>query len=822
MSSLNLSTNGPSITKSYQSVVESAPSSGPAAKSITYGQWAVFSVSAPLVTAFQQDSAGKESVLKVQSTGEGELVDLIDEFSDGRIQFAFLKIKDTNTTLSKFVLIGWCGEGVPERTKGYFTSHLAAVSKIFHGYHVQITARSERDLTPEGIVQKVADSSGSKYSAGSTPSARGPPPPAASKPVFNPTRVGGGGAGFNPLTSRSRAAPGQQNVDEDGWGDDAPQVTRTQLQKVDSAYKPTKVNMKELMGQKPEPSRYDGGASSRDAENAGIIGGGYQPVGKVDIAAIRKKAQGSGTVSDDRPTTIKGAYEPTGKVDIAAIRAKAQKPGGEYTSSTSHISPVVTGTSAQSASDPEEPSRSLADRSSAFTQSERLTALPKPKVSNRFSSGGSTFTGTKAPIPGGFDSSPSGPSTAPVGSASRTFADSGGKTPAQLWAEKKARDRGLSGASETQVPSPIPSQPSGSTPTGGEWKSGYTGKSWAAVQTTKTGRSGGTLSAQPTGESDHTPAEHETPSAGGISSIRDRFSGSVPMGAPAPPTGADRSAPSPPPLAMASKPSTGIGARAIPGMLPTRPREDEEEDERAVPRIPTPPVVPRSPTPPTPPSMRPSSPIRVARPVGRGYGEEPMEAPEERLAPVPVPTGMAVPKAGQLADEDEGYQAARQASQNAAAATFGAAQGGGKRALVQYDYEKAEDNEIDLVEGEYVHDIDMVDTDWWQVTNERGQSGLVPANYLELLPEEAPSASISHPIQVPTPEATPPPPAAPAASSGKTATAIYDYEAAEDNELSFPEGATITGVEFPDEDWWSGTYKGKEALFPASYVELDK
>jgi hypothetical protein len=25
-----------------------------------------------------------------------------------------------------------CGEGVPERTKGYFTSHLAAVSKILH------------------------------------------------------------------------------------------------------------------------------------------------------------------------------------------------------------------------------------------------------------------------------------------------------------------------------------------------------------------------------------------------------------------------------------------------------------------------------------------------------------------------------------------------------------------------------------------------------------------------------------------------------------------------------------------------------------------
>lgn len=82
----------------------------------------MFSVAAPLVSAFQQDSS-KESVLKVQSTGgtsfklvlynyihvssEGELVDLIDEFSEGRIQFAFVKIKDPNTTLPKNVLIGW-------------------------------------------------------------------------------------------------------------------------------------------------------------------------------------------------------------------------------------------------------------------------------------------------------------------------------------------------------------------------------------------------------------------------------------------------------------------------------------------------------------------------------------------------------------------------------------------------------------------------------------------------------------------------------------------------------------------------------------------
>ena len=81
---------------------------------------------------------------------EGELEDLFEEFSDGRIQFAFVRVKDPNTSLPKFVLVAWvchesyvldfcrqtkdtqCGAGVPERSKGNFTSHLAAVSKILH------------------------------------------------------------------------------------------------------------------------------------------------------------------------------------------------------------------------------------------------------------------------------------------------------------------------------------------------------------------------------------------------------------------------------------------------------------------------------------------------------------------------------------------------------------------------------------------------------------------------------------------------------------------------------------------------------------------
>lgn len=65
MASLNLSINGPSIKSSYNGVVSAPP---PSSNSPTYAQWALLSVQAPLMNAFQ-DSGAKESILKVESTG---------------------------------------------------------------------------------------------------------------------------------------------------------------------------------------------------------------------------------------------------------------------------------------------------------------------------------------------------------------------------------------------------------------------------------------------------------------------------------------------------------------------------------------------------------------------------------------------------------------------------------------------------------------------------------------------------------------------------------------------------------------------------------
>ncbi|XP_037589932.1 src substrate cortactin isoform X5 [Cebus imitator] len=55
---------------------------------------------------------------------------------------------------------------------------------------------------------------------------------------------------------------------------------------------------------------------------------------------------------------------------------------------------------------------------------------------------------------------------------------------------------------------------------------------------------------------------------------------------------------------------------------------------------------------------------------------------------------------------------------------------------------------------------------------------------------------------------------------GITAVALYDYQAAGDDEISFDPDDIITNIEMIDDGWWRGVCKGRYGLFPANYVEL--
>ncbi|CEH13588.1 Drebrins and related actin binding proteins [Ceraceosorus bombacis] len=103
--------------------------------------------------------------IKVDTLASGSLDDALFDFSDGSIMYGLIRVVDPNSNLPKYVLINWCGEGVPVNRKGLFPSHSADVAKFLRGYHVSVNARTEADLDAKAIMKKVADSGGSKYSA---------------------------------------------------------------------------------------------------------------------------------------------------------------------------------------------------------------------------------------------------------------------------------------------------------------------------------------------------------------------------------------------------------------------------------------------------------------------------------------------------------------------------------------------------------------------------------------------------------------------------------------------------------------------------------
>ncbi|XP_031416647.1 LIM and SH3 domain protein 1-like [Clupea harengus] len=83
------------------------------------------------------------------------------------------------------------------------------------------------------------------------------------------------------------------------------------------------------------------------------------------------------------------------------------------------------------------------------------------------------------------------------------------------------------------------------------------------------------------------------------------------------------------------------------------------------------------------------------------------------------------------------------------------------------------------------------------------------------------------PVAVPVPVAHVAPPAAAAPpsappSGGKRYRALYDYAAADDDEVSFGEGDMILDVQQIDEGWMFGRVQrtGQQGMLPANYVEL--
>ncbi|XP_015524059.1 drebrin-like protein B isoform X1 [Neodiprion pinetum] len=139
--SVNLTKNKESLSAAWRSVVDD--------KSTI--DWALFSYE------------GQSNDLKLVSTGDGGLQEMIEELNSGKIMYAFCRVIDEKTSLPKCVLINWQGEGAPIVRKGTCANHIRDIEKLLKGAHVTINARTEEEVEVDLIMDKLARATGSSY-----------------------------------------------------------------------------------------------------------------------------------------------------------------------------------------------------------------------------------------------------------------------------------------------------------------------------------------------------------------------------------------------------------------------------------------------------------------------------------------------------------------------------------------------------------------------------------------------------------------------------------------------------------------------------------
>lgn len=406
------------------------------------------------------------------------------------------------------------------------------------------------------------------------------------------------------------------------------------------------------------------------------------------MAALRaQKSDSASAPSSGAPEVIKGSYTPIGKVDIAAIRAQAK----EQEQSSQQRSP--------------QPDRDTSSSSYVGTSGYKPVQLPPPKPlgggTSKFGPSISRTGGTVAPMPTG----PLRESKA-IGGASKNFAaDASGKTPSQLWAERKARERGEA-PGQGVVPDiaqlkPLPrgNDPPVSPRTYVEDSSSVIGAGVGASGGVKAMRD--RFARQSLGDDD-APGGGGLPISPGRMPPMKNVSPRMPPSPPSPPT-----APSPPPVATSSKPpprtyqsldhvvsagagagvGLGVGALASQAMH----HHDEDEPEEEPEPEPEPEPVARSPSPPPPAPSQQETWDTTAEPDHQSEDEEDIAARHQ--------SQMHADQTYEPEPEEQEEEVSREAS---------GAQSS-KTAVVLFEYDAQEENEINLVEGQIITNIEFID-----------------------------------------------------------------------------------------------------------------
>ena len=142
----------------------------------------------------------------------------------------------------------------------------------------------------------------------------------------------------------------------------------------------------------------------------------------------------------------------------------------------------------------------------------------------------------------------------------------------------------------------------------------------------------------------------------------------------------------------------------------------------------------------------------------------------------------------------------------------------GKKCIALYDYTARDAEELSISKNEMLTVVDDSGT-WWRVGNDKGQTGLVPSNYVQVqagqparsnVPNDDPHMYQQTDLMV---SRNGP------ASLNIRALAKYKYTSTREDELSLEKGDEVIVMEKEADGWWRGRCGTRIGWFPFNYVE---
>ncbi|KAI9324426.1 hypothetical protein DFJ73DRAFT_872570 [Zopfochytrium polystomum] len=137
-----------------------------------------------------------------------------------------------------------------------------------------------------------------------------------------------------------------------------------------------------------------------------------------------------------------------------------------------------------------------------------------------------------------------------------------------------------------------------------------------------------------------------------------------------------------------------------------------------------------------------------------------------------------------------------------------------------YKYDATCDGELSMSIGDIitVTNKNTGDDMWWEGEGPSGK-GQFPVNHVETVSDYSGKAeAVTNARSVRLGGSSVSSSTTSLGGGGFSVKAIYDYKGTDSSELTFKTGDYIKITESSDPDWWTGTFRGKSGLLPASYV----